>query len=176
MTPRPCQRSASSAARSVSLFGGNWRIAQTISPLGSADRARPASRASTVASGAMPCGSNSSGAMRNSASTQPCASASSAASKATRSSAAGLAIAATVSAKPRRYSARLPACARASNQAARPATLSAGAAMPRARSSSNSVATRKAPSRCSCSSTLGSRRAKSAAAGGVGSGAGIVGC
>ena len=79
------------------VWAEDWsRSALLISPVGSGLIARPSIRASITASPVMPKGSNSSGAMRNSASNAPCARASSAASKATRFIASGLAIAATV--------------------------------------------------------------------------------
>ena len=146
ITPRPCQRIASRTARSVSE-GGSSRIEQTIRPLVKALLDRPSSSAWTAASPLTPCGSNNSGAMRNSASTAPSARASSAASNPTRANARGVAIACTVNAKPSRYTARLPACAWRWNQASTPAASSAGKGRPRIFSSSISVATRKPPSR-----------------------------
>ena len=157
ITPRPgiargqsarCARVCSASARGASRRRSARRA-------GRCAAGRRAS-ASTTASPGTPKASNSSGAMRNSASTQPSARASSAASKATRSIASGVAIAATVSAKPRRYS---PGCRRGRWRRTRlpaPRRRRPGAARPRSRSSSSSVATRRPPSRCSCSSTLGS--------------------
>ena len=80
--------------------GESVRMAQTIKPDGRVLFFNPRNSASITASPERPNSSSSSGAMRNSASTQPSRRASSAASNATRSHAASEAIAATVRLKP----------------------------------------------------------------------------
>ena len=156
------------AARSVSA-GGRWRIAQTISPLGSALRAKPgeqrldrrlagARRGPRTA--AARCGTRPARSRRRSAS--------SAASKATRASAVGRghrrhrqrkalevlgqAAGVGVGVEPGR---QLRSVGRRRRQAALPAA--ARTAWP----------TRRPPSRCSCSSTLGSAQARSSVSPGV---------